>query len=402
MAHVEMHRWELCRSCTEAGRTKPDRNPDGSGKAEACRCKITAWRTRWRNPAGAPRSEVFARKLDANQKSIKVENDKLTGAYIDPRDGKQTFKSYAEDWRQIQVHADGTEQLVEQHLRLHVYPRIGDRPIGAVRTSEVQALVKAASQTLAASTVEVVYSRVKAVFKAAVRDRLRFETPCVDIKLPKPKGKVDNVMTVDQVLAIAGQVPERYRALVLVGAGTGLRPGELFGLTVPAIDFLRRTLDVERQMVRVRGQGVELRDILKTEASRRRVPLAKVVVDILADHLRQWPAHPELGLIFTNQRGGPIQQYPLGEVWKTARGKAGVPEWANGPHQLRHHFASLLIEDGASVKVVQKRLGHASAKTTLDTYGHMFPDNEDATRAAVEKRYGAQPEVDQAPAASES
>jgi len=53
-------------------------------------------------------------------------------------------------------------------------------------------------------------------------------------------------------------------------------------------------------------------------------------------------------------------------------------------HDLRHYYASLLIRAGASVKVVQTRLGHASAKTTLDTYGHLFPDEEDRTRAAVD------------------
>jgi integrase len=53
-------------------------------------------------------------------------------------------------------------------------------------------------------------------------------------------------------------------------------------------------------------------------------------------------------------------------------------------HDLRHDFASLLIASGADVKVVQARLRHASAKTTLDTYGHLWPDSDDSTRAAVD------------------
>ena len=65
----------------------------------------------------------------------------------------------------------------------------------------------------------------------------------------------------------------------------------------------------------------------------------------------------------------------------------GDAAWVNGPHQLCHHFASLLIDRGASVKVVRRRLGHASAKTTLD--GHPFPDDEDATRAAIDDGLGA-------------
>jgi integrase len=70
-----------------------------------------------------------------------------------------------------------------------------------------------------------------------------------------------------------------------------------------------------------------------------------------------------------------------------AKPKPEVAEWAT-PHDLRHYFASALIRSGASVKVVQARLGHASAKTTLDVYGHLFPDEEDRTRAAIDAELG--------------
>ena len=66
----------------------------------------------------------------------------------------------------------------------------------------------------------------------------------------------------------------------------------------------------------------------------------------------------------------------------------GLEFKCKGPHQLRHHYASLLIEHGESVKVVQKRLGHSSATETLDTYAHLWPDSEESTRAAVEHAYG--------------
>ncbi|MDQ3898447.1 MAG: tyrosine-type recombinase/integrase [Actinomycetota bacterium] len=90
----------------------------------------------------------------------------------------------------------------------------------------------------------------------------------------------------------------------------------------------------------------------------------RIAADRLAAHLARWPAHPELGLVFCNERGGPIQQHPFAMAWANARTKAGVPDWAT-PHDRRHYFASALIRSGASVKVVQARLGHASAKTTL-------------------------------------
>jgi integrase len=100
--------------------------------------------------------------------------------------------------------------------------------------------------------------------------------------------------------------------------------------------------------------------------------------------------------VFTNERGGLVQQHPFAIVWEASRDRAGLPSWGT-PHDLGHYYASLLIRSGASVKVVQRRLGHASAKTTLDIYGHLWPDDEDRTRAAVDAGLGTALE---APAAS--
>jgi integrase len=125
---------------------------------------------------------------------------------------------------------------------------------------------------------------------------------------------------------------------------------------------------------------------LNTKTLYRTVPMPAAVGDTLAVHLAVYPAHTDLGVVFTNERGAPIQQHPFAATWATARKGAGLPAWAT-PHDLRHYYATLLIRSGASVKVVQTRLGHASAKTTLDTYGHLFPDEEDRTRSAVDAAF---------------
>ena len=347
------------------------------------------WRARYRAPDGQERSKTFTRRVDAERFLTSVEHQKLVGGYVDPAAGRVTFRSYAEQWRTAQPHRDSTVQNVEQDLRLHIYPTIGDRPIGAVRTGEVQALITSLVAKVAPATLERIYGRVTAVFRSAVRDRVITSTPCVEIRLPRHKSAaVTDVLTTDHVMALAGSVPARYRALVIAGAGLGLRPGELFGLARDRIDFLRRSVKVDQQMRRVRGAGVELGP-LKTEASYRTVPLPSVVGDTMAAHLAAFPpatrmaGEPWADLIFTNERGAPIQQFPFSQLWATARTAAQVPSWAT-PHDLRHHYASVLIRSGASVKVIQARLGHASAKTTLDVYGHLFPDEADRTRDAVD------------------
>lgn len=120
----------------------------------------------------------------------------------------------------------------------------------------------------------------------------------------------------------------------------------------------------------------------KTEASVRTVPMADVTLHALARHLEQFPAEGGDGLIFTGADGGPLRRNRFAEVWSRARSAAGLPADRTF-HDLRHHYASLLIRHGESVKVVQARLGHASASETLDTYSHLWPDSEDRTRDAV-------------------
>ena len=119
----------------------------------------------------------------------------------------------------------------------------------------------------------------------------------------------------------------------------------------------------------------------KTSASVRTVPLPQAVLDALAAHLA---AHPPLdGLVFSNEHGRPIRRTAFGSVWRAAVAAAGAPA-GTGFHDLRHFYASLLIRHGESVKVVQARLGHASAAETLDTYSHLWPDSDDRTRTAVD------------------
>jgi integrase len=182
----------------------------------------------------------------------------------------------------------------------------------------------------------------------------------------------------------------RLEALVTLAAGTGMRPGECFGLTVDRVRFLERTAMVDRQLVTVQGQAPCLGPP-KTRASNRTIPLPQVVVDALAAHLAEFPAAPD-GLVFT-LTGKPITRQAFGHKWRAAVETARLPA-GTGFHALRHYYASLLIRHGESVKTVQARLGHASAVETLDTYSHLWPDSDDRTRDAIDSVVGAKSTAD--------
>lgn len=361
------------------------------------RGKGARWRVHWREADGRQRNKTFARKADAARHLAGVTADQARGVYLDP-DGAQTrFADYAEAWRAAQAHRPTTRAQAETHLRRWVYPTFGDRAVGSIRRTEVQAWVTGLTTHLAPSTARTVYSYLAAVLRAAVADRLIATTPCERITLPRSTPARVEPVAVAMVEALASAVPDRYRALVLLGAGTGLRQGEAFGVSLDRIDFLRRTLTVDRQLTVITGAPYLAPP--KTPASHRVIPLPGVVLDALAAHLAAYPAAEQTityragnaapvetraALVFTTDGGAPIRRTHFSErVWGPAREAVGLPGTASF-HDLRHFFASLLIRHGESVKTVQARLGHASAAETLDTYAHLWPDSEDRTRAAVD------------------
>jgi integrase len=218
----------------------------------------------------------------------------------------------------------------------------------------------------------------------AVADHLIVRNVAKGVRLPRQTRTPIVPPTVEQVEAVVDAMPERYRALVVLAAGTGMRQGECLGLSIDRVDFLRRSITIDRQLVLV-GTGPPAFGPPKTDASVRSVPLPDVVGSAPAAHLEQWPPG-EHDLIFTNTNQQAVRRNRFHEAWRPAVKVAGVEGLRF--HDLRHFYASLLINHGESVKVVQARLGHASASETLDTYAHLWPDNEERTRAAVDDVLG--------------
>ena len=345
------------------------------------------YRARWREyPGGPQRTKHFHRKQDAQRFLDGVQGDLLRGLYVDPANGRMLFLDYAEEWRAAQMHRASTAAQCESYLRKHAYPALGHRPIGAIRRSEIQGWVKDRSTVLAPGSVELVYRRVSTIFKSAVADHVIPASPCVRIQLPKASRGELQPLEVSAVHALADAVPDRYRALIVFAAGTGLRQGECFGLTIDRVDFLRRQVRVDRQLLGAPG-GVPQFGPPKSQAGFRTVPMPAVVTDELAAHLSAYGPGPE-DLVFTNLKGHPLRRNSFGEVWHRAAEPAGLPAGTTF-HDLRHFYASLLIAHGCSVKAVQRRLGHQSATETLDTYSHLWPDSDDETREAVDLALGA-------------
>lgn len=339
----------------------------------------SGWRARWRTPEGASRSKTFRRKVDAEKHLTATEHTKLSGSYVDPRAGRVTLRAYGEAWSTTRVSwKPATRVRYETILVRHLYPAFGARPLASIRPTEVQELIAALSARLAPRTVQGVYRVLHALYKAAVRDRLVAANPCEHIDLPRSPKQDVTILTAAQVVALADAIDPRYRTMVILGAGAGLRISEALGLAVPGVDFLRRELRVTQQVVTIRG--VTTLEPPKSPASVRSVPLSDAVLTELADHLARHPVGPS-GLWHSDQ-DAPIPTGRYEHRWATVAKRAGLA--GTKYHALRHTFASALIASGCSVEAVRAALGHESAVTTLTTYAHLWPSDAERTRGAID------------------
>jgi integrase len=258
-------------------------------------------------------------------------------------------------------------------------PAFGHRTLDTIERRDVQLWIRDLTDSgLSPSTVRLINDKLRSILLEAVRDGLLAESPARHIKLPRLATRTVTVPTTDQVLALKLNLPERFRVVVDVISTTGLRVGEMLGLSNDRVDVGQRAVVVDRQRD---ATGTELFAPPKTAASVRTIPVPSLTLDRVAEHVDRHGVGP-CDLLVTTRRQEPMQRWQLADYWKPAARAVGLPP-GSGPHCLRHFYASLLIRAGCSVKVVQARLGHATASETLDTYAHLWDDDEDRTRAAV-------------------
>ncbi len=193
--------------------------------------------------------------------------------------------------------------------------------------------------------------------------------------LPSPCSSFRALAAEVTTPALADALPDRYGVAALLAAGAGLRIGEALGLGVGSVDFLRRELKVTRQLDQD-GRFVEA----KSDESMRTIPLGDVVLEALSVHIASFDPGPE-GVILTTSWGNPVRRSKWGDAWRAAMVTSGL---SYRVHDLRHFYASALIDGGYSVVAVQRVLGHASARITLDIYGHCWPDPNDVPRTAID------------------
>jgi len=337
---------------------------------------------RYRAPNGAQRSKTFSKKTDAERYLIGIENSKLVGSYVDPGRSKVTISEWADEWLAAQQHLKpSTYAKHTGTISKWIKPYWGATQLSSVRHADVQRWV--GQLPLAPGTKRQVFRVLSMMLDLAVRDARIAVNPAVGVKLPgagKPEKRFLSAAQVQELASAAGD----QRVLVLVLAFTGLRWGEAVALRAKRVDLMRRRITVAEN-----ATEVNRRLIWGTPKSHqsRSVPVPKFLAELLAEVVVG--KQPD-DLVFTSKHGQPLRNANFRrDVFDPAAAAVGLPGLT--PHELRHTAASLAIASGASVKAVQRMLGHASASMTLDTYAGLFEDDLDGVADRMDSLAGVSP-----------
>jgi len=308
-----------------------------------------------------------------------------TGTYQDFE--KILYENFSEKWlsdyAKISV-KESTYISYESIIRVHLNPRFGKKYLHQISTTAIQKFVseKITKDGLSPKSVVNILIPLKEMFKHAVIWGYIKRDPSVYVKRPRVEQEEMEFLNPEEIRLFLNNVSKEYYTLFMTAVMTGMRRGELLALQWGDIDWNSNQISVRRSIFR--GEFITP----KSNNSFRRIVLSPMLRQALEQH-RLFGRQSEKELVFSNEDGFPIDPDNLVKrEFFPALDRAGLRRIRF--HDLRHSYASLLISQGENVKFVQSQLGHASAKTTLDRYGHLMPNLEnDAARRLDKTVFGS-------------
>lgn len=417
----------------------------GRGRRERGTGSVSSYRigagTRWRYEISVPIDP--ARPTEGSRthsrggfESFDAANDALTLVRADlirkiPQSvGRDTFRAYGQRWLDGHAVGNGTRMYIQRVLDA-MDPYIGTVRLADVRATDLAAAYrglergthqqpsrKRPRQGLATSTVARYANWVNTIFIAAQDEGLIVKNPANSKHSGRPRGetakrvKPFSIWNVEQLTsfcdwAVANDEPWA-RAFVLLSR-TGLRSGELLALRWGDLDFTKNEMRIERALHYDETLPLDERYVIgQVKGGRpRTVTFDQTCAVLLQGWRKELPVllagggdnvTPLRGLrssdaIFPSTPGRAATQSGLHAAflrvqkhYRAAHPDLDLPRLT--VHELRHTHASLLFEAGQSVKVVQERLGHASAQVTLNTYAHLLHDAQSRAAAALDDLLG--------------
>jgi integrase len=305
----------------------------------------------------------------------------FTGNYVEDRN--YTLKQYLEKWYKefcLPRLAQNTLNGYRNNINLHIVPELGNKKLTEIKSSDIRYLYNKLSEKLSPKSIQYVHRVLSKAFKDAINDDLILKNPCNGVSRPKLKKFNSGVYDIAQLKALMQVIKNTdYELPILFSAMLGLRRGEALGLRFSDINFDKSTACIRQQVTRIADPNDKNKSIwgikeLKTEDSNRTIYVPDLVLDLIrkqqekveSNQLKYSESYNNLSLICCRENGSFINPDTLDDMFKVLIKKASLPDIRF--HDLRHSFATNLVELDIPLKVISNALGHSSVGITADIY----------------------------------
>lgn len=312
----------------------------------------------------------------------KIVSEMDSGTYAEP--SKMKVSQWLDEWLASYTMniKPATRNAYEEHIRVHIKPSLGDIPLKQLSTRDIQQLYTGLleERELSPKTVRNIHGVLhRTLEQAKLLGYIRVNPADAAVTPRVEKKQVEALDAEDVGKFLAAIKGSKYEYPLFVAVFTGLRQGELLGLTWDCVDFEHGLLLINKQHNRVKGD-TEFRFASLKNDKARVLTVADEVMEVLRlqkQHQESWAAalgdgweNPD-NLVFTTELGRYINNKILYQNFKRIMKKLGKPNLRF--HDLRHTYAVNSLRAGDDIKTVQENLGHATASFTLSTYAHATP-----------------------------
>jgi len=319
--------------------------------------------------------------------------EKLTDLHVQQSAGtlrpidRETLAEFLNHWLDTSIRPERSENTIdgyERTIKNHITPYLGSVRLDRIDAATLQRLLsELQGRNIGPSARKRVYEVLSSSLNRAVKwGKIRFN-PCDGVEKPRADRQEMQPLSAVEARQMLNVTREhRLSALMVLALSTGMRQGELFGLSWDAVDLDRGILHVRQQLTNVKGIPKLTRP--KTPKSRRLIELTDDAVEALTEHraltLREGFGGSEV--VFCGKNGGYIQRASFARnFWHRSLDKAGIER--RGFHHLRHTYATLTLGAGVPVHIVSAVLGHARPSITLDVYSHVLEGMQSQARDSI-------------------
>lgn len=339
-------------------------------------------------------------------KTQKEVREKMQSAAVSVNDGtyKEPSKMTVGEWLDIWLRdylgsvKPMTELNYTQHVHNHIKPALGAIKLDVLNAPMIQSFYNSlgkpqkGKEALSGKTIRCIHGILHKSLQQAVKVGYIRTNPTEACELPKVVRKeikpLDNEAITSFLKAIEGH---RFEALFILTLFTGLRRGEVCGLTWDCVDLDKGSIFINKQLQNIPGEPGKFRLVSSKNGKGRYIALPASITTLLKRHkahqneerLRAGSLWEDGGFVFTNEVGHHLSPNTVYHNYKRVVESIGLPNARF--HDLRHSYAVAAIQAGDDIKTIQSNLGHATAAFTLDVYTHVTNSMQKASADRMEK-----------------